>query len=239
MACGGNDGNSTPGNASQDLRDLLLRCLTMPLHAPTLVTLHLPMATALDLSQAPGYLEGHGPLDARRIRQLLPDARLRDVYVDPDNGIPLGAGPVAMPQPQQATHTELAKRLRPVTLIDDAEPQHDPSAALVGFVKLRDQRCSGPGCTMPASRCHLDHEDDWPDGPTAEWNLGDKSRRCHGAKHHGWTATRHPDGHTAWVSPTGRSYTSHPPWQPPPKVTRPFNVTFHLPHQNQVTEIDF
>lgn len=217
---------------------LLLRCLQMPLQKPITVNLHLPMATALDLTDAPGILDGHGPLDATRIRQLLPNARLREIYVDTASGIPLGAQPRAeMPRPDQATLADLARRLRPVTLVDEAEPQHDPSTTLTELVKLRDQRCTGPGCTMPASRCDLDHEIAWPDGPTAEWNLSDKSRRCHNAKHHGWQVTRHPDGTTDWTSPLGRAYTSRSAWLPPPAFTRPA-YELHLPRTDLVVEIE-
>ena len=217
---------------------LMLRCLQMPLQKPTTVNLHLPMATALDLTDAPGILEGHGPLDARRIRQLLPDASLREVYVDHDSGVPLGAQATAeRPRPGQHHIDDLARRIREVTLVDEVEPQHDPSSYLAAFVKLRDQRCPGPGCTMPASRCDLDHVLEHPDGPTAEWNLEDKSRRCHGAKHHGWTATRHPDGSTDWLSPTGRTYTSRSAWQPPPGFRKP-TYQIHLPRQDLEIEIE-
>ena len=191
---------------------LLLRCLQMPLPSPITLNLHIPMVTALDLSNAPGVLEGHGPLDAWRLRELLPAAHLREVYVDADSGVPLGGQAAAeRPRPGQDDPVDLARRIRHMTLVDRAEPQHDPSARLARDVKTRDQRCSGPGCTLPASRCHLDHEDEFPEGPTAEWNLGDKSPRCHGAKHHGWTADRRPDGSTVWTSPTGRTYTSRSP----------------------------
>ena len=227
-----------PGEKDPYVEVLMLRCLQMPLQSPTTVHLHLPMATALDLTDAPGILEGHGPLDARRIRQLLPDAHLKEVYVDRDSGVPLGAQATAeRPRPGQAQLDQLARRLRPVSLVDEVEPQHDPSAALAAFVKLRDQRCPGPGCTMPASRCDLDHEDEWPDGPTAEWNLGDKSRRCHGAKHHGWDVTRNADGTTDWTSPTGRTYTSRSAWLPPPRFARPA-FQLYLPRRDLVVEIE-
>jgi hypothetical protein len=219
------------------LQVLMLRCLQITPPNPVTVALHIPMATVLDLTDAPGILEGHGPLDARRIRQLLPDARLREIYVDHDTGTPLGAAKAEPPRAGQADLIDLARRLRPVTLIDHLEPQHDPSSRLAEFVKLRDQRCPGPGCTMPASRCDLDHQQEHPDGPTAEWNLDDKSRRCHGAKHHGWTATRHPDGSTDWISPTGRTYTSRSAWQPPPALPkRTFQI--HLPRKDIEIEID-
>jgi hypothetical protein len=231
---------TAPPTASPDpyVEVLMLRCLQMPLQNPISINLHLPMATALDLTDAPGVLDGYGPLQAARIRQLLPDARLREVYVDSHSGVPLGAQPkAAPPQLGQARLDSLVRRLRPVTLVDQAEPQHDPSAALAEFVKLRDQRCSGPGCTMPVSRCDLDHEREWPDGPTAEWNLADKSRRCHGAKHHGWDVTRHPDGSTEWTSPTGGVYTSRSAWQPPPAFRKPpFQI--HLQRHDLILEIE-
>ncbi|MCW2674829.1 MAG: hypothetical protein JWP14_3418, partial [Frankiales bacterium] len=48
--------------------------------------------------------------------------------------------------------------------------------------------------------------------------LNAKSRRCHQAKHHGWTVERHENGHTDWTSPTGRTYTTPSLWQPPPRL---------------------
>lgn len=217
---------------------LLLRCLQMPLQAPVTLNLHIPMVTALDLSHAPGVLEGYGPLDAWRLRELLPSAHIREIYVDADSGVPLGSQATPeRPRQGQDDPVELARRIRHLTLVDWAEPQHDPSAALARQVKTRDQRCSGPGCTMAACRCHLDHEDEFPDGPTAEWNLGDKSPRCHGAKHHGWSADRRPDGSTLWTSPTGRTYTSRSVWDPPPKPK--LNVSFHTAPDDHTVEIDF
>ena len=232
-----NDSTSRSIELAQNLERLVLRCLQMPLPAPTVVNLHIPMATALDLTHAPGLLEGHGPLDAFRIRQLLPAADLREVYVDQTTGVPLGAQRRAeCARPSQASAVDLARRLREVTLIDRAEPRHDPSDGLRFLVELRDQRCIGPGCTLPSCRCHLDHEDKWPEGPTAEWNLGGKSPRCHGAKHHGWTVVRHPDGRAEWTSPTGRTYTSHSSWLPPPAVPR--TVQFVLPPEDVIIEIE-
>ena len=55
-------------------------------HPAVVVNVHLPMATALGLSDAPGLLEGYGPLSAGRCRLLLPTARLRRVLVDQTTG---------------------------------------------------------------------------------------------------------------------------------------------------------
>jgi len=51
--------------------------------------IHVPMATALGLSDEPGYLQGYGPLSAAHIRRLLPSARLRKVAVDERTGQPI------------------------------------------------------------------------------------------------------------------------------------------------------
>ena len=99
------------------------------------------------------------------------------------------------------------------------EPRHDPSRRLVEFLLRRDTRCSGPGCSMPASRCDLDHWVEHPLGATAAWNLGPLSRRCHNAKTHGgWSLTPHPDGSVTWTSPFGQSWTR-------PSRTRPVDLT--------------
>ena len=64
MACGSALGEEAldlaGGRVDLHLQVLLLRCLQIPLQTPTTVTLHLPMATALDLTDAPGLLDGHG-----------------------------------------------------------------------------------------------------------------------------------------------------------------------------------
>jgi hypothetical protein len=229
-ACRIRDGS--PGHAQQ-LTDLLQRCLRMPLPDPAVITLHIPMTTALDIDQRAGLLEGYGPVPAQRIRALHPVAGLRNLYVDPDTGVPLWADRNVTPPPplrdipiseldrareERARYLDQLALADEVVVTDKAEPQHDPSARLAAFVKTRDQKCPGPGCAMPASRCHLDHEREYPEGPTAEWNLADKSPRCHQAKHNGWTVHRDDDGSTAWQSPTGRTYRTPSPWEPPPDI---------------------
>ena len=58
-------------------------------HPSVVVHVHVPMATALGLSDEPGDLDGYGPVSAGRVRLLLPDARLRRVLVDGRSGRPL------------------------------------------------------------------------------------------------------------------------------------------------------
>jgi hypothetical protein len=93
-------------------------------------------------------------------------------------------------------------------LEDRVEPRHDPSRWLTDVVVLRDTRCVGPGCSLPARACDLDHWTPFPAGPTSAANLGPASRRCHNAKTYGgWILTPHPDGRITWTSPQGTSHT--------------------------------
>lgn len=109
---------------------------------------------------------------------------------------------------------------RPTPVEDRDEDQHDPSQGLADFVRLRDDRCSGPGCSAPAHLCDLEHLVPHPRGRTRAANLGPVSRRCHNAKTHGgWTLTPHPDGSVTWTSPEGRSMT-RPSRTVPPDLSR-------------------
>jgi hypothetical protein len=53
---------------------------------PVQVVVHVPVATALGLSDEPGRLEGYGPLEAGTTRRLLADAELRKACVDSQTG---------------------------------------------------------------------------------------------------------------------------------------------------------
>jgi hypothetical protein len=182
------------------------------------LSIHVPVATVLDLSQEPGRLDGYGPIAASHIRLVTPVA-YRRVLVDADTGRPLHVGDLMPADPDPARFRAQVRALLPTaleTIVDTAEPQHDPSTALARLVDLRDVRCAGPGCG--STRCHRDHLLRWPDGPTAAWNLGLLSGRCHAAKHAGWTLTRHVDGSVSWTSPLGRTYHRPSPHAPPPKI---------------------
>jgi hypothetical protein len=109
--------------------------------------------------------------------------------------------------------------LSPRTVADDTQPRHDPSSNLKAFLELRDVTCLGIGCSCSARRSDKDHEQRWPDGPTAAWNLSSKSPRCHHAAHHGWQMDRTDTGPHAgsviWTSPLGHAY-PNPASGPPP-----------------------
>ena len=180
--------------------------------AEVVLHVHVPVSTVLDLRQAPGELDGHGPVSAQHVRLLRPRS-VRRVMVDSRSGRPITVDD----RPTQVANDlqqQVRDMLRPDVVTDADEPQHDPSAGLARLVDLRDVRCAGPGCA--SRRGDRDHLDPWPHGPTSAANLGLLSRRCHSAKHHGWTLTRHPDGSSTWDSPLLRRYDRLSPWDPPP-----------------------
>jgi len=123
----------------------------------------------------------------------------------------------------------VARLLEELVLLPDPETQYAPSAPLRRLVQIRDQRCSGPGCSRKATACDLDHEVAYSEGGlTTELNLGAKSRRCHLARHDGWDVVRDPrTGVTTWTSPLGRVYVRLPAWRPLPAV--PVGALLPLP----------
>jgi len=182
--------------------------------ARLVLNVHVPMATSLDLSHAPGTLDRYGPVTAEHVRLLRP-TDFRRIIVDAHTGRPIAvddttpaAGTV------EAQRQQLLGMLTPTVVADAEETQHDPSTRLARLIDLRDPRCTGPGCS--SSRCDRDHGDAWPHGPTCASNLNRLSARCHSAKHHGWVLVRHPDGSTTWTSPLHRQYDRPTPWDPPP-----------------------
>ncbi|MCW2544622.1 MAG: endonuclease [Frankiales bacterium] len=212
--------------------ELASTLLGLPVSNPLVLYVHTPMTTLLEVDHRTGSIDGGGALPAEHVRMLLPTADLRRVFVDPGSGVPIGVDPQLHRAARSArsgfTTGVGRERLEPLlssfVLRDRAEPRHDPSRRLRAFIELRDQRCTGIGCSQPAGRCHLDHELAYPAGPTATWNLAAKSSRCHRAKHAGWTVTRHgpgpQHGQTTWTSPLGHSYTRLSSWSHPGRAAR-------------------
>jgi hypothetical protein len=185
--------------------------------AQIVLNLHVPVSTVLELSREPGTLERYGPVSAEHIRLLRPHS-FRRVLADAITGRPIAVDDTTSPAADTADgqRQQVQDMLRPDVVVDADEPQHDPSVRLARLIDLRDVRCAGPGCS--SSRCDRDHLVPWPNGPTSARNLGLLSRRCHSAKHSGWTLIRHPDGSLTWHSPLHRRYDRPAPWDPPPKV---------------------
>ncbi|MGH3258156.1 MAG: DUF222 domain-containing protein [Streptosporangiaceae bacterium] len=93
-----------------------------------------------------------------------------------------------------------------------AENGYRPSRALAHLVKVRNTRCTAPGCGRPATRCDLDHTLAWDQGGlTCECDLAPLCRHHHRAKQaEGWRLEQPEPGVLKWQTPAGRRYTSTP-----------------------------
>ncbi|GAA3592563.1 hypothetical protein GCM10022223_04050 [Kineosporia mesophila] len=99
-----------------------------------------------------------------------------------------------------------------------AARRYKPSRRLTDLVMARYQSCTHPGCTVPASRCDIDHIVPFGKGGlSCECNLHPACRRHHRLKTFGgWkvrrcsTAERYPVGTVIWTSPAGMEYPSSP-----------------------------
>jgi hypothetical protein len=158
-----------------------------------LVSVLVAASTLLGQDEAPGWLDGYGPVTAETARELAhdPSGTWRRLLIDPVDGRPLDYG---------------TRRYRP--------PPH-----LHEHVVARDGHCTFPTCTHPARSCDLDHAQDFPHGRTSAANLHAAHRRHHNAKTHGgWRVHRDPATNTTtWTSPQHRAYPSTPTprWDPP------------------------
>ncbi len=93
-----------------------------------------------------------------------------------------------------------------------AEAGYRPSRALQHLVKVRNARCTAPGCGRPASRCDLDHTVAWDQGGlTCECDLAPLCRHHHRCKQsQGWKLEQPSPGVLVWSTPAGRSYSTTP-----------------------------
>ena len=147
------------------------------------VTVDLP--TFLGLTDQPGeILDSPGVmLTAEQLRALLPDAQVRRLITDPLTG----------------------------HLLDYGQSTYRIPAPLAAYLTARHVTSTGPGSTVPASRCDLDHAHPYPHGPTSPDNLQPVNRRWHRAKTlAGWTVTPHGHGRFTWTSPHGMQTTVEP-----------------------------
>lgn len=140
--------------------------------------------TLLGLDEQPGELPGYGPIPAELARRLAAGATWRRILTDPATG----------------------------TILDVGRTRYRPPAGLDSHVRTRDQRCTFPGCRVPATLCDLDHTVPYPAGPTADLNLGPDCRHHHRGKHEaGWTLAQTEPGTFTWTLPSGHTYTTQPP----------------------------
>ncbi|MEO6206165.1 MAG: DUF222 domain-containing protein [Mycobacteriales bacterium] len=206
---------------------------------PVQVLVQLPVTTALGLDNEPGWLAGYGWVSAPQCRQWLSSAELRQVCIGPDGFVLDTADRVSRPEPTPAgTRDAILDMVRDPGPVTDktwqVQDQHDPSPLLAGFIDLRDGFCDGPtGTRVPAQRSHHDHEQPYPQGPTAAWNLVARADRTHQLKHRGWTPLRTPTS-TLWVSPAGQIVEVPRHTGPPPEI----DPHAQLPDPNTLADID-
>lgn len=152
------------------------------------VVVTVPALSLLDDAHAagqPASLEGVGPIPIERARELCGgQAGWMRVLTHPETGMVLSVG----------------------------RDRYDAPPALRKLIKWRAERCMAPGCSVPASRCQIDHNLAWEHGGhTALWNECPFCQGHHTVKHHGgWTVRQLPDGAIEWTSPTGRRYIVQP-----------------------------
>jgi len=133
----------------------------------------------------PAEVEGVGPIPIERARELAGNASgWMRVLTHPDTGAVISVG----------------------------RTRYRPPPELAKLVKWRADRCMGPGCGMPASRCQIDHTLAWEHGgETSVTNTAPLCQGHHTVKHHGgWKITHLGDGSLEWVSPHGRRYVVAP-----------------------------
>ncbi|WP_324643966.1 HNH endonuclease signature motif containing protein [Pseudarthrobacter sp. LT1] len=156
------------------------------------VLVMVPAFALLGATDEPAVLDGFGPIPASMARKLVADGAesFYRVLVDPRDGAPLEIGR------KYYRLTEAIKR----------------------WVRLRDAKCTFPGCTNRTPDNETDHLQAWQHGGTTNVsNLAQLCPKHHRLKHHSqWTPDpankNEPPG---WTSPTGRHYNpEHPDPEP-------------------------
>ena len=190
-----NDGceSRSPAQVEADLaRDLLLHAVPTADGAAAVSsirpTVHVtvPVLTLLGLDDAPGDLDGYGPIDAEAARRLA------------------AAAP---------SFTRLLTHPISGAVLDVDRASYRVPADLRRWLQVRDGTCRFPGCTRPALRCEVDHSKDWAaeHGATAHDNLAHLCASHHHLKHETAWSLRHLDGGVLeWTSLTGQAYRTTP-----------------------------
>ena len=136
-------------------------------------------STLMGLNERPALLKGYGPITADAARRFAEDARWRRLVTDDMDG----------------------------SLLDVGTRSYRPPKHLERFVKIRDLTCIAPSCDRDARTCQVDHTENFPDGGTAEGNLGAPCPTDHNRKTRGAVSVEQIEpGVFLWTTRLGRTY---------------------------------
>ncbi len=227
---GGAGGAGTEGaGASAQPGPAWLRGLAEPARLSGTVNLTVPLATLLGITDAPGELGAFGPVTAFTARQIATQAMDAPavrwcVTVTDDTGAPVGHGcarPGRRRRKDRAADAGAGdwaiiiglRALAAGSCDHERESGHyRPPPSLWHLIQTRNQRCTAPGCRMPAAKCDDDHTIPFEKGGrTCECNLGPLCRHHHRIKQlQGWRLEQPEPGVLAWVTPSGWKYITGP-----------------------------
>ncbi|MBF4566623.1 HNH endonuclease signature motif containing protein [Plantibacter sp. VKM Ac-2876] len=154
-------------------------------HIKPTVQITVPALTMAGVSDAPGMLDGYGPIDPETAARIAVNApSFTRILVQPETGAVLSVG----------------------------RNQYRVPADLQRAVRLRDGTCRAPGCGRRARACDLDHSVAWEDGGTTDvGNLACLCRHHHRMKHlPGWNLDHGPGGVLKWTTPDGKHHRTEP-----------------------------
>lgn len=156
--------------------------------ARPVINVTVPFQTLAGVADEPGTLSGGEVLPASLCRRLAQDpaATWYRMLTDPATGA-----------------------------VEVSTTAYRPTAEIWRHVVARDQTCTHPTCTTPASRCEADHRVRWPEGRTATSNLHAVCGVHHQAKHApGFGLSRTPEGQNVLHTGAGFTHPEEPPLRP-------------------------
>ncbi|TLM82672.1 DUF222 domain-containing protein [Pseudarthrobacter sp. NamE2] len=163
------------------------------------VIVTVPVFSLLGLTDEPADVDGLGPVPPSVARKLVANGAgsFYRVLVDPRDGAPLEIGRTSYRLPE----------------------------SLKRWLRMRDGRCTFPGCSNHSLDNEADHLTAWQHGGTTGIsNLGQVCPKHHRLKHRSaWTPTpATKDEPPGWISPTGRYYRAEHPDREPPHMPQDY-----------------
>jgi hypothetical protein len=159
------------------------------------VLVMVPVLSTLGVTDEPAVVDGYGPVPASVARRLVGEGAgsVYRLLVDPRDGAPLEIGRRSYRLPE----------------------------GLKKWLRVRDGKCTFPGCSNHTADNENDHLTAWEHGgATGVSNLGQVCPKHHRLKHQSrWTPTpASKDEPPGWTSPTGRHYPAEQPDRTPPII---------------------